>query len=154
MVTSITKVVEWTNVVLKVKGLISTILTNPEFSQQIFVKETKYETSRKSAQRERSCPKWVDGRTDGQDGQSLFATLRMRLIILHFVHGLHYVFCSTLTIHSHRFRRHIFLIQICCVLWEVKTEPSCIRQINISLQSTTLRIITQRHLTSTAVTML
>jgi hypothetical protein len=32
------------NIGFKVKGLISQILTNPEFSQQIFVKETKYET--------------------------------------------------------------------------------------------------------------
>jgi hypothetical protein len=32
------------NLGFKVKGLISPIATNPEFSQQIFVKETKYET--------------------------------------------------------------------------------------------------------------
>ena len=45
------------NIGFKVNGLISLILTNPEFSQQISVKETKYETSRKFAHRDRSCPK-------------------------------------------------------------------------------------------------
>ena len=44
------------NIGFKVKGLISPILTNPEFSQQIFVTETKCETSRNFAHRERSCP--------------------------------------------------------------------------------------------------
>ena len=58
------------NIALEVKGLISPILTNPEFSQQSSVKETKYETSRKSAQRERSCPKWVV-----DEGNSRFSQL-------------------------------------------------------------------------------
>jgi hypothetical protein len=72
MVMSITKVVEM-NIGFKEKGLIYPILTNTEFSQQIFVKETKYETLRKFAHRQRSCPKEVDGRTDRKDeGNSRF----------------------------------------------------------------------------------
>jgi hypothetical protein len=135
------------NIGFEVKGHIFPILTNPEFSQHIFVNETKHETTKIR-------PPWAElsqigGRTDKTKVTVAFRKSanapknsafrpEASLCVLFDSHNTQPPFFL------HNTRRFIFLIQTCCVLWEVKTEPSCtrIRQINISLQNTNLRIIT------------